>query len=113
MFGDGVFNFAKVLGGSGNDAGTGIDIRSDTGFVISGYSSSYGSANNDIFTATLGENGSTCIGDSTFSPLGGNPNTVVTDSVNYSSTPLGSYYTMEAGTVINSITPSEHTICSQ
>jgi hypothetical protein len=113
MFGDGVFNFSRLFGGSGNDAGTGIAIRSDTGYVTSGYSSSYGASNNDIFTATLGGNGSSCIGDSTFTPLGGIPNTVVTDSVNYTSTPLSSYYTMEAGTVINSISPSEYTICSQ
>ena len=113
MYGDGVFNFSKLFGGSGNDAGTGIAIRSDTGYVVCGYSSSYGAANNDIFTATLGENGSSCIGDSTFTPLGGNPNTVVTDSVNYSSTSLGTYTTMNAATVITDVTPSENTICTQ
>ena len=78
-----------------------------------GYSGSYGAGNNDIFTATLGENGSSCIGDSTFTPLGGNPSTVVNDSSNVTTTPLGTYQTVEAGTVIMTVTPSENTICSQ
>ena len=113
IYGDGVFNFSKLLGGSANDGGTGIDIRSDTGYVTCGYSGSYGAGNNDIFTATLGENGSSCIGDSTFTPLGGNPSTVVNDSSNVTTTPLGTYQTVEAGTVIMTVTPSENTICSQ
>jgi hypothetical protein len=113
LYGDGVFNFSKVLGGANDDAGTGIDIRSDTGFVVSGYSSSSGAGSNDIYIATLGKSGSSCIGDSTFTPLGGNPNTIVTDSANYTSTPLGTYETLNAGTVINTVSPSENTICSQ
>ncbi len=112
IFGDGNFNYAKVLGGTGNDGFTGIDIRSDTGFVVSGYTQSIGAGNNDIYIATMNENGETCSGDSTITPSGGSPSTIVNSATIFMA-PVTVYEAVNAGTMINSVSPSVNTVCSR
>jgi hypothetical protein len=112
LFGDGVFDMAKTFGSTSNDAGTSIVTRSDTGFVLAGYTESYGAGSNDIYVIAMKENGISCSSDNPVTPGGGDPVTSVNDATIFM-IPAGTYETLEAGTVINSITPTENTICSQ
>ncbi len=112
LYGDGVFEWAKTFGSTSNDAGASIVARSDTGFVLSGYTQSYGAGNNDIYAIALKENGITCGSDNPITPNGGDPLTLVTD-VTISMLPVGTYETIEAGTTISTVSPGENTVCSQ
>jgi len=112
LYGDGVFEWAKTFGAASDDAGASITARSDTGFVLAGYTQSYGAGNNDIYAITMKEDGLSCGSDSPVTPNGGDPLTLVTD-VTVLMYPVGTHETIEAGTTINSVTPAENTVCSQ
>lgn len=112
LYGDGVFELAKTFGSLSNDAGASIVIRSDTGFVLAGYTQSYGVGSNDIYTIALKEDGISCGPDNPITPNGGDPMTIVNDAV-ITKLPVGSYETIEAGTTINTVSPAENTVCSQ
>jgi hypothetical protein len=112
IYGDGVFEWAKTFGSSSNDAGASIVARSDTGFVLAGYTQSYGAGNNDIYAIALKEDGLSCGSDSPVTPNGGDPMTLVTE-VTISMLPVGTYETIDAGTTISSVSPGENTVCSQ
>ncbi len=111
LFGDGVFELAKTFGSSSNDAGTSIAPRGGSGFVLAGFTESYGAGGNDIYVVTLKDDGNSCTGNDV-TPAGGDPVTLVNDAV-ISVLPLGTYETVEAGTTITSAAPSENTLCSE
>ncbi len=112
LYGDGVFEWAKTFGSTSDDAGASITARSDTGFVLAGYTQSYGAGSNDIYAIALRENGISCGSDNPITPNGGDPVTIVNPAAIYM-TPVGIYETIEAGTTINTVSPSENTVCSQ
>ena len=53
----GTLSWAKILGGPGADEGTSIQKTQDGGFVLTGYTSSFGSASNNILLAKLDSKG--------------------------------------------------------
>jgi hypothetical protein len=112
IFGNGEFNLAKVFGAAGSDAGTGVEVRSSGDFVLAGYTQSYGAGNNDILVMSLKEDGKSCSADNPVIPNGGTPSTIV-NNVTIVTTNASTYETVNAGTIINSISPAENTVCSQ
>ena len=79
---------------------------------MAGYTESYGAGSNDIYVIAMRENGITCSSDNPLTPGAGDPVTVVNDATIFM-IPAGTFETLEAGTIINSVTPTENTICSQ
>jgi hypothetical protein len=112
LFGDGEFEWAKTFGSSSNDAGASVVTRSDNGFSLAGYTQSYGAGNNDIYAITMKEDGLSCGTDNPITPIGGNPVTIVNPAAIFM-LPVPNYEAIEAGTMINTITPAENTVCSQ
>lgn len=58
--GNGILQWTKTIGGTGNEEGNSIVNSNDGGYVIAGYSSSFGAGNTDIYIIKLDSNGNTC-----------------------------------------------------
>jgi prepilin-type N-terminal cleavage/methylation domain-containing protein/uncharacterized delta-60 repeat protein len=54
---DGTMVWFKTWGGSGSDFGNSITLAGDGGYAITGYTTSYGSGNNDMFLARYSSDG--------------------------------------------------------
>lgn len=79
LYGDGVFNYSKVFGGAANDAGTSVSIKTDGGILLSANTSSFGAGSNDAYLLSLYDNGTGCLTDRPFTPVGGDPLTEVNE----------------------------------
>jgi len=60
----GSVQWAKAIGGTGNDYGRSVIQTSDSGFVVAGYTYSYGAGSSDLFIVKFGNDGSCCTGTS-------------------------------------------------
>jgi hypothetical protein len=49
----GQVQWARAIGGTGNDYGTAVDTTSDGGYIVGGYTRSFGSGNNDAYFIKL------------------------------------------------------------
>ena len=50
--------WAKLIGGRGNDEGHSVQLR-DGGYMISGYTESYGNGQNDVYIIKIKTDGTT------------------------------------------------------
>ena len=48
----------KLIGGSGNDEGHSVQLR-DGGYMVSGYTESYGNGENDVYIIKIKTDGTT------------------------------------------------------
>jgi len=60
----GSVSWSKSVGGTNNDYGHSLFQTLDDGYIATGWTSSYGSGNNDLFLVTFGSNGNSCLGSS-------------------------------------------------
>ena len=49
--------FQKTLGGTGDEYANDIQLTSDSGYIIAGYTSSYGAGSDDVYLVKLNGNG--------------------------------------------------------
>lgn len=66
------YNWAKVYGSSGNDAGVSIVKNSDK-YVVGCVIASGGAGDNDMYVMNIKSDGTCCAGTNSFTPLGGSP----------------------------------------
>lgn len=73
LYGDGVFNFARLFGGVANDQSTSLAFKTDGGLLLSAKTESFGAGSNDIYILSLYNNATGCLQDRPFTPIAGNP----------------------------------------
>ena len=81
LYGDGVFNYAKLFGGTNNDVSTSISFKTDGGILLGGNTASFGSGSNDAYVLSLYINVTGCLPDNDFIPVGGTPLSEVNEQV--------------------------------
>jgi hypothetical protein len=75
LYSDGVYNWMKTFGGVGDDISTSVALKNDGGFIIGGYSSSYGAGSNEAYIVSIKSDGTGCLTNSVIAPNGGDPAT--------------------------------------
>ena len=58
----GAVEWAKTVGGTDRDVGKSVVQTSDGGYVVAGYTASFGAVGNDLFLVKFDKNGNSCLG---------------------------------------------------
>ncbi len=96
LFSDGAFNWLKSSGGVGTDAATSVALNRYGGYIVGGYTSSYGAGANDPYILSIKSDGTGCLQSNNVTPNGGDPMTeVFPAAVIYNS--IDTYQTNAAG----------------
>ncbi len=102
LFGDGSFSWMRVTGGIDNESGTSIVVNGDNSILFTGIGETSTNVY-DIQMFGLKSDGSGCTGNTSVSPIGGDPVTPVVDYSNISSMNALTFESNDAPVIVNPI----------
>jgi len=111
LFGDGVFNWSSVIGGSFSDGCSYVIQKSSGDFALAGWTQSLGSGGDDAYVLTLRSNGTGCLPDNRILPSGGDPVTQVNNAATITNG-IYTYETISASLSVAVISPQVSTQCT-
>ena len=101
--------WSKTFGGAGNDRGWSVQQTTDGGYIVAGYSESFGAGNKDVYLIKTDEFGNSGCNESTAGTLVSNPATIV----NSTQTLVGSgAFISDTATISGDVPTVDSLLCS-